>query len=195
MLRISNILTIISVIVTIQFFMMSIAVKDFGHLDVFMMPISAQAQQQKFIAKLTGSQEVPPINTTARGTAQFTLNSDGKALNYNITVMRIKGVTTSEIHLGKAGNEGPVVAELIHFNTPTLPILVNSTLSQGNVTANKLVGPLTGKQISDLANIMAGGNTYIDIHTLQNPFGEIRGQISVSPPPNAIEHYLNETLR
>ena len=41
---------------------------------------SAYAQQQSIIAKLTGKNEVPPVNTQATGTAQFQLSSDGKEL-------------------------------------------------------------------------------------------------------------------
>ncbi len=46
------------------------------------------------------------------------------------------------------------------------------------ITANKLEGPLKGKQISDLVKIMEDGNAYTNVHTEQNPKGEIRGQIS-----------------
>jgi CHRD domain len=175
--------------------MMPIYGNGFGYLDVLSQSVSAQAQQQKFIAKLTGNQEVPPINTTASGTAQFALSADGKALNYKLSVMKINRITLSEIHEGKRGERGPIVAKFVRFPTPTFPILINSTLSQGNITADKLIGPLHGKQISDLAKIMADGNAYVSINTVQNPFGQIRGQISVSPPPNAIEQYLNATLR
>jgi hypothetical protein len=36
---------------------------------------------------------------------------------------------------------------------------------------------MQGKQISDLAAAMNNGTTYVNIHTEQNPQGEIRGQI------------------
>ncbi len=36
---------------------------------------------------------------------------------------------------------------------------------------------MQGKQISDLANAMKNGTTYVNTHTEQNPNGEIRGQI------------------
>jgi hypothetical protein len=40
-----------------------------------------------------------------------------------------------------------------------------------------LEGPMQGKTISDLATAMKNGSTYANIHTEQNPNGEIRGQI------------------
>jgi CHRD domain len=41
-----------------------------------------------------------------------------------------------------------------------------------------LHGPLKGKQVSDLANIIKAGQAYANVRTKQNPKGEIRGQIS-----------------
>jgi CHRD domain len=36
---------------------------------------------------------------------------------------------------------------------------------------------MAGKQLTDLAIAMSNGDTYVNIHTEQNPNGEIRGQI------------------
>jgi hypothetical protein len=41
-----------------------------------------------------------------------------------------------------------------------------------------LEGPLQGKAISDLLAAINGNSTYVNIHTVQNPSGEIRGQLS-----------------
>ena len=43
--------------------------------------------------------------------------------------------------------------------------------------ADDLVGPLEGMSISDLIRKMRAGETYVDVHTISNPGGEIRGQI------------------
>ena len=52
----------------------------------------------------------PPTNTKATGTAEFTLNSDGKTMSYNVDVNNIDKVTMAHIHQGKIGENGPVVA-------------------------------------------------------------------------------------
>jgi CHRD domain len=82
----------------------------------------------------------------------------------------------AHIHSGKAGENGPVVVWLYNSTTPSGPI--NGMLSQGNTTANDLVGPLKGKQMSDLVKLINDGQAYANIHTESNPKGEIRGQIS-----------------
>ena len=39
---------------------------------------------------------------------------------------------------------------------------------------------MTDKQLSDLVRTMRDGETYVNVHTQQNPNGEIRGQIMIS---------------
>jgi hypothetical protein len=142
---------------------------------------SVSAQQQKYIAGLTGSKGVPPIKTPATGIATFILSADGKSLNYVLNVRNIHSVIGAHIHKGNAQQNGPVV--LILFGNPTMtgpPTgAVNGVLSKGTSTASDLQGSLAGKQLSDLVNLIKSGNAYVNVHTTQNPKGEIRGQILV----------------
>ncbi len=41
----------------------------------------------------------------------------------------------------------------------------------------KLGGPLKGKQMSDLLDLIKNKDAYINVHTKQNPDGEMRGTI------------------
>jgi CHRD domain-containing protein len=133
--------------------------------------------EQKFTAKMTGKDEVPPHDTKATGTAEFTLSSDGKTMSYKVDVMNIDKVTVAHIHQGKVGENGPPVVWLFNSSSnPTGPM--NGKLSEGKITPSDLVGPLKGKQISDLVKLINDGNAYANVHTQQNPKGEIRGQIS-----------------
>jgi hypothetical protein len=123
----------------------------------------AQQQSQAFTAKLSGKDEVPPVNTQATGMAQFQLSSDGKEINYDLTATNLNGFMMAHIHQGKAGENGQPVAPL--------------SMGKGKITSSDLKGPLAGKQISDLADLMKNGGAYVNIHTQQNQNGEIRGQI------------------
>ncbi|MFL6346222.1 MAG: CHRD domain-containing protein [Nitrososphaeraceae archaeon] len=133
--------------------------------------------EQKFTAKMTGKEEVPPHDTKATGNAEFTLSSDGKTMSYKVDVMNIDKVTMAHIHQGKVGENGPPVVWLFNSSSnPTGPM--NGMLSQGKVTSSDLVGPLKGKQMSDLVKLINDGQAYANVHTEPNPKGEIRGQIS-----------------
>lgn len=133
------------------------------------------AQNEKFNAKLSGQEEVPPVQTTAYGMAWFKPMQDKVWFKLNVTDMQ--GVTQAHIHTGKQGENGPPVVTLYKSDTPQ-PI--NGKLAYGNITANLLEGPMKGKQISDLATAMSNGSTYVNVHTEKYPNGEIRGQIMIA---------------
>ncbi len=54
---------------------------------------------------------------------------------------------------------------------------------RGNLSDASLKGPMQGKTIDDLAAAMDAGETYVNVHTAQNPDGEIRGQLVNSDKP------------
>jgi hypothetical protein len=63
------------------------------------------------------------------------------------------------------------------FNSTMLTGPVTGDLTEGSITSASLVGPLQGKQLSDLIALMQNGQAYVNVHTEQNPNGEIRGTI------------------
>ena len=85
-------------------------------------------------------------------------------------------ITASHIHLGQFGQNGEIIVSLLKTSTP-LNIL-NGTLVEGKITKADLEGPLKGKTINDLVKLFNDTNTYVNIHTKQNPNGEIRGEIT-----------------
>src|ERR671930_983987 len=125
---------------------------------------SVYAQGQTFTAKLTGKDEVPPVNTQATGTAQFQLSSDGKELSYDLSATNLQGFMMAHIHQGKAGENGQ-------------PVTTPLSMGKGKITSSDLQGALAGKQMSDLVGIMKNGGAYVNVHTNKNQNGEIRGQI------------------
>ena len=61
---------------------------------------------------------------------------------------------------------------------------MTSTSIGGTITSADLKGPLSGKQISDLIRLIQDGKAYVNVHTDQNPNGEIRGQLKPSSSSN-----------
>jgi hypothetical protein len=80
---------------------------------------------------------------------------------------------------GQATLNGPVVAWL-YPSAPPAQLLdgrSDGVLSAGVITAGNLVGPLAGQPLQALIDLMASGDTYVNVHTSQFPPGEVRGQI------------------
>jgi hypothetical protein len=131
----------------------------------------------KFAFNLTGSEEVPPVQTNATGLADISpYTIAGDSITYNVNATNIEDVTAGHIHFGKPGQNGPIVFTMFKYDPPR-----NEVLETGTITADKLEGPMAGKQVSDLAFAGANGSLYMNIHTVENPNGEIRGTSSVPP--------------
>ena len=131
----------------------------------------------KFGFNLTGSEEVPPVQTNATGLADISpYTIAGDSITYTVNATNIEDVTAGHIHFGKPGENGPIVFTMFKYDPPR-----NEVLETGTITADKLEGPMKGMQVSDLAFAGANGSLYMNIHTVENPNGEIRGTSSVPP--------------
>ena len=128
-----------------------------------------------WVAPLSGSQEVPAVVTQGTGVAKFKLSKDGESIHYKLNVANIENVIQSHIHVAPAGTNGGVVAFL--FGPVIGGVSVNGTLIEGTITSADLKGSLAGQDLSALVAALESGNTYVNVHTVANPSGEIRGQI------------------
>jgi len=116
----------------------------------------AAAEQMMFHADLTGSAQVPPVDTAATGTADVTVDSDAMTVTWTVTAEGLSG--------------DPVAA---HFHGPaspeeTAPPVID--MSESSMQGSADITPEQMQMIQD-------GQTYINIHTEANPDGEIRGQV------------------
>ena len=128
---------------------------------------------------MSGSDEVPPVTTSGSGIATFQLSADGKSLDYQLNLTKMNSVMGAHIHSAKQGQNGPVIAGLFNPSMSGPPTAtINGQLKKGTLTSADLSGPLAGKQISDLVNMIKSGGAYVNVHTTQNQNGEVRGQIS-----------------
>lgn len=109
--------------------------------------------------RLTGAQEVPPVNTAAGGTAEIQLDTNTRVLTWKVTYNGLSGSPTGG-HIHGPASPGQNAGVLIPFT---------------NVGAQPVTGQatITAQQYGDLA----AGLWYVNIHTAANPGGEIRGQL------------------
>ncbi len=143
-------------------------------------PALSQGPDSNFRTHLTGDEEVPAVETQAQGQAIFKLSADGESLDYKLIVANIENVLMAHIHLAPAGQNGGVVVWLYPEDGPPAELIPGRTdgvLAEGTITAQDLVGALDGATLEDLLEAMRAGNTYVNVHTTQNPGGEVRGQI------------------
>ncbi len=120
------------------------------------------------VVNLSGANEVPPITTTTQGNARLRYVSNNSTLFYDVAIDAGDPVTitAAHIHSGAVGENGPVLQGIFPFSEP---VFVTDTLSwSGSVE-------LTAEE----ATVIEAGNTYINIHSTQNPSGELRGQVGV----------------
>ena len=136
--------------------------------------VNAQGSEQKFTAKLTAKEEVPPNDSSATGMAW--IKSSEKEVGFKVNVTDIDKANAAHIHLGEKGKNGPVIVTLFKSDTPTE--MKNGTLGEGNFTATNFEGPMKGKGLNDLVTAMQNGSTYVNVHTTDMPDGEIRGTAS-----------------
>jgi hypothetical protein len=107
--------------------------------------------------KLSGAEEVPPVNAAGSGSGSFRVASDGTVTG-SVTTKDVAG-TMAHIHRGAKGANGPIVVPLDkNGDTYTVP------------AGRKL----TPQQMDDLK----AGNLYVNVHTNANKGGEIRGQLA-----------------
>jgi CHRD domain len=125
---------------------------------------------------LSGENEVPPVQSSAGGEAEFT-ELENETIKYRVNVTGLTNITAAHIHMAKAGENGDVIADL--WNTPTSKDSETTygMIFRGNLSDASLKGPMQGQTLEDLIAAMDAGDTYVNLHTAANPDGEIRAQI------------------
>jgi CHRD domain len=151
--------------------------------------LAAQEPEQKFIAKLSGKEEVPPNESPSTGLAWVKITDD--KIGYEVNVTDMDKVNAAHIHLAEAGKNGPIVLTLFKGG-PTEQ--ANGTVGEANVTASNLEGPMKGKGVTDLVTAMKNGTTYVNVHTTDFPDGEIRGQLKDSRAAADVSASANQTI-
>src|SRR6187431_2726271 len=150
----------------------SLASFSLAHINL---AIAQTEQSELFSAMLSGGEEVPPVDTAATGVASFTLEG-GESIKYDVNVTGMDKVTAAHIHSAPKGENGEVVVTLFKADSPTGEI--SGSLANGTITNSTLEGDMQGLAVIDLIKAMERGETYVNVHTEENPNGEIRGQIS-----------------
>ncbi len=130
---------------------------------------------QNYKAVLSGSDEVPPVRTEARGQVSFEATAAGDQVFYSLNFAGIEGITMVQIQKGKKGEIGPPVASLLV--EPGKEAIGGMFMAEGTINPWELVGPLKEKSVRSMIDLMEAGEAYVNVCTKKYPGGEMRGQI------------------
>jgi hypothetical protein len=106
---------------------------------------------------LTGSEETPPVTTSATGTGKISIAPD-RSVKGSIKTTGIEGVA-AHIHVGAPGQSGPPIITLTKGADGTW------TVPEGS--------KLTDQQFADFTS----GKLYVNVHSAEHKSGEIRAQL------------------
>jgi CHRD domain len=106
---------------------------------------------------LAGDQEVPPVNTQAKGSGTVVIGDDG-AVSGVVTTTGVTG-TAAHIHQAAAGKNGPVIVPMVKSGDSGWTFAPGAKLNP------------------DQMNALKAGELYVNVHSAANPGGEIRGQL------------------
>jgi len=117
--------------------------------------------------------EVNPATTNATGNAIVKISKDETSIYYKLTVGNIDDVFASHFHMAPPGENGPIVATLFSGAPDGR---VNGILAEGTITASDVEGQLEG-DLAALIDRIRTGRIYVNVHTLEVPSGELRGNL------------------
>ena len=142
---------------------------------------AASAQTVNFTANLQGGNEAPTTLLTGMvGTADVSIDVANRELSVVLRVFNTPTPTTAgHIHVGSAGIAGPVV---LNFPANLVGRTGDFTMSFRLNEAAFVARPAQGiNTMDDIIQAIVAGGAYVNIHTQQNPGGEIRGQLTLVP--------------
>lgn len=124
---------------------------------VLLAGFSGSALSDEVKVTLGGSQEVPPLTSSAAGTGTITLRPD-KSIGGHVTISGMS-VTVAHIHEAPPDKNGPIVIPLTRTSENVWSVPAGVVLTDSQYESYK------------------AGNLYFNIHSATHRAGEIRGQI------------------
>ena len=142
----------------------------------------------RFGTTLSGAEENPPVTTTASAAVRLELQANG-TITYELrATSNIVQAMAAHIHLGAYKQNGPVVAFLFSSPTP-VNFAAGDLIAQGTLTdASVIARPNFTNSIANLVQRIRQERTYVNLHTVAFPPGEIRGQLIVTDRA-PVSHY------
>jgi hypothetical protein len=151
------------------------------------MGTAAVADNLRERENLTGYEEVPALSTPGAGEFKIELNRAGDALDYSLTFGGLEtAATQAHIHFENATNNGAIVVFLCTnlgngpAGTQACPAaggMITGTIMAADVTAGAAAQGIAAGEFEEFVQALRVGATYVNVHSVGRPGGEIRAQI------------------
>lgn len=144
-------------------------------LFVVAAPLTALADGAEYEADLSPDQEVqtPPVESDGEGEAELTVRSGQVRFKVEWEDLS-SNVVAGHIHCAPAGANGPVGVTLVHA-----PPLDPNDRIRGSFTGPDAGNACGWVDLEDVLAAISSGDAYVNIHTVNFPAGEIRGQLRI----------------
>ncbi len=119
----------------------------------------AYAETVRFHGTLSPGAEVPPKSTDGKGTCAASLDTSTHKLTYDIAYSGLTGPATAA-HFHGPAEPGKNAGVVVPLSPPTSPIKGSTTLTEAQ------------------QDELMAGKWYANVHTKENPGGEIRCQLT-----------------
>jgi hypothetical protein len=156
-------------------------------LAVIGMGTAAVADNVRARETLTGYEEVPALSTPGVGDFQIDLNQAGDALDYTLTFSGLEtDATQAHIHFENRTNNGNIVVFLCTnlgngpAGTQACPAAggtISGTITAANIGAGAAGQGIAAGEFDEFVRALRSGATYVNVHSVARPGGEIRAQL------------------
>lgn len=143
-------------------------------------------RDSRVIARLDPSNEVPAVSSPAQGLLRARIDQAAEIMEYELTFDGLQAnVVMAHIHFaqpnvngaimvwlcGTAGAPGPTGTQMCPQSGT-----ISGTLDPTNIQTIAPQGISTG-EFQEFVRAIRNGLAYVNVHTVQSPGGEIRGQL------------------
>jgi hypothetical protein len=165
----------------------AIGVAVIGVVVTAAVAVAGDRHRSGFQTTLTSYEEFPALSTPGAGSFQAALSRGGDEISYKLRFGRLESnATQSHIHFENRTNNGPIVVFLCS-NLGNGPVGTQACPAQGGTIRGTItaadVGPggaaqgLAAGEFDELVSAMRSGAMYVNVHSVDRPGGEIRGQL------------------
>ena len=165
---------------------LALAAAAVGALGIGAVAMASDGQEVR--ETLTGYEEFPALSTPGVGVFEASVNQSTQEIFYRLRFSDLESdVTQAHIHFENETNSGPIVVFLCSnlgngpVGTQACPA-ANASI-QGTITAvdvgdGAVAQGLAAGEFDELVDAIRAGATYVNVHSVDRPSGEVRAQLS-----------------